>query len=71
MRDFCDAYFMKSHPIFFLHQNALQFILFYDDIEVANTVEAKAGVHKLGMHPIVNIYSHTILHSRSILLCSG
>ena len=49
MRDFCDAYHVKSHPIFSSHQNALQFILFYDDIEVANPLGAKAGVHKLGI----------------------
>ena len=36
LRDFCDANFVKAHPVFKTHPNALQFILFYDDIEVAN-----------------------------------
>ena len=48
LRDFCDANFFKAHPVFKAHPNALQFILFYDDIEVANPLGAKAGIHKLG-----------------------
>jgi len=48
MRDFCDASFVKNHPIFISHPLALQFVLFYDDIEVANALGAKAGSHKLG-----------------------
>lgn len=48
LRDFCDASFIKSHLVFNTHPDALQFILFYDDIEVANPLGAKAGVHKLG-----------------------
>ena len=43
LRDFCDA---KAHPVFTTHPDALQFILFYDDIEVANPLGAKAD--KLG-----------------------
>ena len=48
LRDFCDANFIKAHPVFTTHPDALQFILFYDDIEVANPLGAKAGLHKLG-----------------------
>ena len=48
LRDFCDAHFIKAHPVFTTHPDALQFILFYDDIEVANPLGAKAGLHKLG-----------------------
>ena len=49
MSDYCDAQFFKSHPIFSKHPTALQFILNYDDIEVANPLGAKAGNHKLGI----------------------
>ena len=45
LRDYCDANFIKAHPVFTTHPDALQFILFYDDIEVANPL---AGLHKLG-----------------------
>jgi len=48
MRDFCDATFYKDHPVFKSHPEALQFVLYYDDIEVANPLGSKAGVHKLG-----------------------
>lgn len=48
MYDFCDGVFFKSHPIFKEHPKALQFVLYYDDIEVANPLGSKAGVHKLG-----------------------
>ena len=48
MRDFCDASFVRSHHVFTSHPNALQFVLYYDDIEVANPLGAKAGAHKLG-----------------------
>ena len=49
LRDFCDANFIKSHNLFNTHPDTLQFILFYDDIEVANPLGAKAGIHKLGV----------------------
>ena len=45
---FCDANFIKAHPVFTTHPDALQFILFYDDIDVANPLGAKVGLHKLG-----------------------
>ena len=48
-RDFCDGEFFNSHPVFSVHSNALQFILYYDDIEVANALGSRAGNHKLGM----------------------
>lgn len=47
-RDYCDGEFFKNHPVFSVHSNALQFILYYDDIEVANALGLRAGSHKLG-----------------------
>ena len=49
IRDFCDGQFVKNHAVFTNHPNALHFIIYYDDIEVANPLGAKAGKHKLGM----------------------
>ena len=46
MRDLCDGFFYKEHPIFKADPLALQVILYYD-IEVANPLGAKAGYHKL------------------------
>ena len=50
IRDFCDGEFVKNHTVFTNHPKALQFIIYYDDIEVANPLGAKAGKHKLGMY---------------------
>lgn len=48
MRDFCDGVFYKQHPVFSYHRFALQFIIYYDDIEVANPLGSRAGNQKLG-----------------------
>uniref|UniRef100_A0A1X7U0U5 Uncharacterized protein n=1 Tax=Amphimedon queenslandica TaxID=400682 RepID=A0A1X7U0U5_AMPQE len=47
-RDFCDGEYFKTHPVFSRHENAIQFILYFDEIEVANPLGSKAGNHKLG-----------------------
>ena len=56
-RDFCDGEFFCSHPIFSVHRNALQFVLYYDDIEVANPLGSRAGNHKLGNY-LNHIHAH-------------
>lgn len=48
MTDFCDGQYIKDNPFFLKYPSALQFILYYDDIEVCNPLGASAGVHKLG-----------------------
>jgi len=48
LRDFCDGSFVRQNKIFQAHKDALQLILYYDDIEVANPLGSKAGTHKLG-----------------------
>lgn len=48
MEDYCDGKFFKEHAVFRAHPNALQFILYYDDIEVANPLGSRSGVHKIG-----------------------
>ena len=49
MRDFCDAQLIKDSEMFKTDPTALQLIMYYDDIEVANPLGAKAGIHKLGI----------------------
>ena len=39
----------RNHWAFSKYPDALQFIMYYDEIEVANPLGAKAGKHKLGM----------------------
>ena len=53
MRDICDGQYLKQHHFFQDHPNALQFVIYYDDIEVANALGAKAGLHKLGMQAAI------------------
>ena len=64
MEDFCDGQYSKQHPVFKDHPNALQFIIYYDDIEVANPLGAKSGTHKIGK----SIYKQLIYSNQSRLL---
>ena len=61
MRDFCDGEFVKTHPVLRRHRNALQILFYHDDIEVANPLGAKAGLHKLGKETICPIIYPSIL----------
>ena len=49
LRDFCDGYYVRTHPVFQNTDNSLQIVGYYDDIEVANPLGSKASKHKLGM----------------------
>ena len=71
-RDFCDGEFFNNHPIFTVHNGALQIIVYYDDIEVANPLGSRAGNHKLGTK-YNNFYTCTItfITLRMLLLYIG
>ena len=49
LADFCDGYLFKNHDLFQAYPNALQLILYFDELEVCNPLGSHAGVHKLGM----------------------
>ena len=49
LHDFCDGILYKQHPLFGVDDNALQVIIYYDDVEVANPLGSYRGQHKLGM----------------------
>lgn len=36
LKDFCDGSRFRNHPLFSMHNNAPQIVLYYDDIEVTN-----------------------------------
>lgn len=58
--------------MFSAHPLALQFVIYYDDIEVANPLGAKAGFHKLGTMFINFVFiSYPCLTNRCFLLYSG
>ena len=46
--DFCDGNIFKTHPLFSRDPSALQLMLYYDEVEIANPLGAKTGKHKLG-----------------------
>ncbi len=50
MSDYCDAEDFKNHPLFSTKSNALQLILYYDDVEVCNPLGSRKTKHKLGMY---------------------
>ena len=52
--DFCDGSLFKEHPLFSKEPQALQIILYYDDVEVCNPLGSKGKIHKLGKMVIVN-----------------
>lgn len=46
--DFSDGRLYKEHPLFRDDKNALQLIIYFDEVEVANPLGSYHGVHKLG-----------------------
>lgn len=51
--DYCDGSLFKEHPLFSTSESsnellALQFILYYDEVEVTNPLSSSRGKHKLG-----------------------
>ena len=50
--DYCDGSQYRNHPLFISEPNALQVMLYYDELEVTNPLGTKTKVHKLGMYSI-------------------
>lgn len=50
--DFCDGKLLKNHELFKHSPNALQIVVYFDEVEACNPLGSHAGVHKLG-----NMYS--------------
>ena len=48
LADFCDGFYYKNHELFSAHKNALQIMMYYDDVEVCNPLGSHTKVHKLG-----------------------
>ena len=44
LRDFCDGNFFRNHKVCSKYPDALQFIMYYDEIEVANPLGALGTV---------------------------
>lgn len=46
--DYCDGQVYKDHPLFKMDRDALQLVIYYDDVEVSNPLGSYRGKHKLG-----------------------
>lgn len=48
INDVCDGQVFQSHPLFTAYPQALQIILYYDDLEICNPLGASVKKHKIG-----------------------
>lgn len=48
--DICDGECLKNNPIFQLHKDALQIILYHDEVEVCNPLGSHTGKHKIDLY---------------------
>ena len=48
LRDYCDGNYIKNNTSF--QKNTLFIVFYYDELEVANPLGSKRGIHKLGMY---------------------
>ncbi|KAK3734076.1 hypothetical protein QZH41_019810, partial [Actinostola sp. cb2023] len=49
IEDFCDGFVFSQHPLFSRDPQALQIILYYDEVEVVNPLGSKTSKHKVGV----------------------
>ena len=49
IKDFCDGFIYKGHPLFSIESTAFQIFVYYDDVELCNPLGSKAKIHKLGI----------------------
>lgn len=65
LADYCDGSFVKLHPLFQSDVDALQIILYFDEVEVCDPLASHAGVNKLGMNRSIILNSdRTIMYLR-------
>ena len=54
MQDFCDGSSFCSNPLYATKPNALQILLYYDELETCNPLSSKTSIHKLGKLPCMH-----------------
>ncbi|XP_062499071.1 uncharacterized protein LOC134176418 [Corticium candelabrum] len=71
MADMCDGEAFRSHPLYGIDPQALQVILYYDDLEICNPLGSSVKKHKLGAFyfTLGNILprNRSLLHSIQLL----
>ena len=48
LSEFCDGSLFESHTLFQAFPDALQLIIYFDELEVCNPLGSHSGIHKLG-----------------------
>ena len=48
LRDYCDGKKFKEHTLFSVDSNALQLVLYYDELELCNVLGSRRKKHKIG-----------------------
>ena len=64
MEDFCDGELFSKHPLYSVHQNALQIFFYFDEVEYCNPLGSKTKTHKLG-----NIACIYVIAMKALLTC--
>lgn len=50
MSDYCDGELYTSHQLYMVDENALQLILYFDEVEPFNNLGSASGKYKLGTY---------------------
>ena len=55
LEDYCDGSLFKDHQLFANHSESepclkLQFVTYFDEVEITNPLGSSKGKHKLGNH---------------------
>jgi hypothetical protein len=66
--DYCDGYAFSLHPLFSRDPQALQIILYYDEVEVVNPLGSKTSKHKVGKFYYQPIQVKCLLYQATDLL---
>ena len=69
MKDYCDGDQFKSHSLFSVQANSLQLFLYYDDVEVCNSLGSSKTEHKIGKYMYVFYPTHLYRHSFTTYYC--
>lgn len=62
LSDFCDGSLFKNHPLFQTYPDALQLIIYFDELEVCNPLASHSGIHKLGKETLQPVICGLWLH---------
>ena len=61
LHDINDGQYYKDHSFFRAHSNALQVMLYYDDVEMCNPLGSKTKKNKLGRSCLNCIISQDLI----------